>query len=272
LTWIAGDSSTFTLNAAATSGRGVSGIEGIGLPTLECQAKAYPFLHGLMDIGRKYRDRTVQIAYWQLFNSRSAWQTGRETLRNALNSALGMGQLKYVDENAVEWRLDCWVVNAPMPRAALQYTTLKTVIELWAPWPFWRKASAETANKDFNGASNVDIAISNDGNMPTIPSTITLAAGAGETIINPVLTVLSTGEKIDLDHTVAAGETVTITCFPPEDADVVKSGSSIIGDLTYDSVLVGFEIPRGNQTVRIVGDAGSNGNCLVSFYEWFLSI
>ena len=272
LTWIAGDASTFTLYSAASTSRTVPTIEGMGLPTLDHQAQPYPFLHGAMDIARRFRDRTAMIGFQQMFTTRAAWQTGRESLRNVLNPDLGKGQLKYVDPNAVDWRLDAWIVNAPMPRGKLRDGILETVIELWAPWPFWRKATAETDTDDFNDANNVDIAISNDGNMPTIPSTIVLAAGAGEQIKNPVLTIVGTGAKIDLDHTIAATETVTITCFPPEDVAVTKDGTSILGDLSYDSVLVGFEIPRGNQVVRIVGEATSDGNCLITFNEWFLAV
>ena len=272
LTWIAGDSSTYNLYSASDNDRAVPSIEGVGLPTLDHQAQPFPFLHGAMDIARRFRDRTVLIGFQRLFTTRAAWQTGRESLRDVLNPDLGMGQLKYVDANGIDWRLDAWVINAPLPRGRGMYTRFDTVLEFWAPWPFWRKAAAETDTGDFNDATDVDIAVANDGNMPVIPSTIVLAAGGGEQIKNPVLTIVGTGMKIDLDHTIADGETVTITCFPPEDVSVKKDGTSILGDLSYDSVLVGFEIPRGNQIVRIVGEATSDGNALLTFNEWFLSI
>ena len=273
LTWIAGDASTYVLYSASDTDRGIVSLDGVGLPTLEYTAQPFPFLHGMMDIARRFCDRTVLIGFEQSFGTRSAWQTGRSALAAVLNPALGMGQLKFVDAAATDWRLDAWGVNAPLGRrTGMGPFEIQTVLELWAPWPFWRKATAETDTGDFNGASNVDIAVSNDGNMPTIPSTIVLASGAGETITNPVLTILGTGKTINLEHTIAATETVTITCFPPDEAGIVKAGSSIIGDLTYDSVLVGFELPRGNSTVRIVGDAPSTGNCLITFYEWFLAV
>ena len=273
LIWIAGDDSTYTLYSATDTDRGVLAVEGFGLPTLEHTSQPYPFLHGALDIARRFRDRVVQIGFKQKWATRAAWQTGRSALATALNPDLGMGQLKYVDANSVDWRLDAWVMNASLERRAeFGAFEIRTVLEFWCPWPFFRKATAETDTGDFNDANNVDIAIANDGNMPTIPTSIVLAAGGGEQIKNPVLTILGTGAKIDLEHTIAAGETVTIVCFPPEDVSVKKDGTSILGDLSYDSVLVGFEIPRGNQTVRIVGEATSDGNCLITFNEWFLSV
>ena len=276
LIWIAGDSSAYTLYIDPTGAgvdRGVLSIDGIGLPTIEHTAQPFPFLHGMLDIARRFRDRPVQIGFWQVWTNRANWQAGRQALAAALNPELGMGQLKFIDAAANDWRLDAWAVNAPLERrGGWGPYEIRTVLEFWAPWPFWRKASQESVNGDFNGTTPVNINVSNDGNMPTIPNTIVLAAGAGETIINPVLTIVGTGKTIDLAHTIAAGETVTITCFPPDAANVTKGGVSIIGDLTYDSVLVGFELPRGNSTVQIVGDAGSNGNCQLNFYEWFLAI
>jgi len=273
LTWIAGDASTYSLYSASDRDRGIMGIEGIGLPTLEHIGQPYPFLHGMLDIARRFQDRTVLIPWQRQFTNRTTWQAGRSALAAALNPDLGKGQLKFVDVAAVDWRLDAWAISAPMERRAEWGPfEIRTVLEFWVPWPFWRKAAAETDTGDFNDANNVDIAISNDGNMPTIPTSIVLAAGAGETITNPVLTIIGTGMKIDLEHTIAATETVTITCFPPEDVAVTKDGTSILGDLSYDSVLVGFEIPRGNQVVRIVGEATSDGNCLLTFHEWFLGV
>jgi len=273
LTWIAGDDSTYSLYSIADGDRGIMGIEGIGLPTLEHTGQPYPCLHGMLDIARRFRDRTVLIPWQRQFTGRASWQAGRRALGTALNPDLGKGQLKFVDVSGNDWRLDAWVVNAPLERRAEWGPwEIRTVLEFWVPWPFWRKASAETDTDDFDGASNVDIAIANDGNLPTIPTTIVLEAGGGETIVNPVLTIVATGKKISLDHTISAGETVTVTCFPPEDASIKKDGTGIEGDLSYDSVLVGFEIPRGNQTVRIVGEAGDTGNCLITFWEWFLSV
>jgi len=248
-------------------------IEGIGLPTLEHISQPYPFLHGMLDIARRFRDRTVLISFQRQFASRSAWQTGRRALATALNPALDKGQLKFVDVDSNDWRLDAWVVNAPLiRRAEWGPFEIREVLEFWAPYPFWRAAAAETDNGDFNGASNVDITVSVDGNMPVTPTTITLAAAVGEQITNPTITIVGTGKKIDLENSIAAGETVIITCWPPEDAAVKKDGTSIIGDLSYDSVLVGFELARGSNTVRIVGEAGDNGNCLISFYERYLAV
>ena len=274
LTWIAGDASTYVLFDYGTyQRRGVTAIEGFGLPDLEHTMQPYPFLHGMMDIARRFKDRRVQIAFLQNWDTREAWQTGREAIRDVLNPSLGKGQLKFIDANGIDWRLDAWLLKAPLERSGnWSPIEIRTVLEFWVPYPFWRKALAETDNGDFNGASNVDITVSVDGNMPVVPTTITLAAAGGEQITNPTITIVGTGKKIDLENSIAAGETVTITCWPPEDAAVKKDGTSIIGDLSYDSMLVGFELARGSNTVRIVGEAGDNGNCLISFYERYLAV
>jgi len=68
-------------------------LDGIGLPTLEHTAQPFPFLHGMLDIARRFQDRTVLISFQRQFVGRSAWQTGRRALATALNPALGKGQL-----------------------------------------------------------------------------------------------------------------------------------------------------------------------------------
>ena len=274
LTWIAGDASEYVFYDYQTyQRRGVLEIEGFGLPELEHTSQAYPFLHGMLDIARRFRDRRVQISFWQNWDTRALWQAGRNEIRNALNPDLGKGQLKFIDASGNDWRLDAWLLNAPLPRSG-KWTPveLHAVLEFWVPDPMWHKAAAETANDDFNDATPVDINISNDGNLGTPPTTITLEAGGGEQIKNPVLTIVGTGAKIDIDNTIAAGETVTITCWPPEDVVVTKDGTSILGDLSYDSTLIGFSLPRGNSVVRIVGEATSDGNCFIQFFERFLAV
>jgi len=276
LTWIAGDSSTYRLfDYAVDSRRGVLSIIGFGLPDIEHTSQPFPFQHGMLDIARRFRDRKVQIAFWQNWDTRAAWQSGREAIRDALNPNLGKGQLKFIDANGIDWRLDAWVNSTPLERSG-EWSPLeiRTVLEFWVPWPFWRKSSQESEDADFNGINAVNIAISNDGNVPTIPNTIVLTTGAGEQITNPVLLIVGTGLTIDLEHTMAQNEQITITCFPPDDVSILEAGGgSIIGDLTYDSVVAGFELPRGASTFRITGgNAGDNGNCQINFYEWFLAL
>lgn len=270
LIWIAGDASTYTLRTASTEDRNVVTVEGVGLPGLEHQGKRYPFLHGELDLARKFGPRQVLIEFWQVWDTRSAADTGRRALEAAFNPELGKGQLKWVDADATDWRLDAWVRSLPLDRRGIVVRKgVRTVIELWVPWPFWRKSAQESPSGSFSGTTPVDIAVSNDGHVPSVPNTITIGGQA----TNPLIEIVGTGKKLDIQNTIASGETVTATCFPPYHAALTKDGSSIIGDLTYDSVLASFELPKGSSTVRITGgDAGDNGTVTINFYEWYLGL
>jgi len=88
-----------------------------------------------------------------------------------------------------------------------------------------------------------------------------------------LIEIVGTNKKIDLRHTITAGQTAALTCFPPNAVTAYKSTANIIGDLTYDSTLAGFELPRGSSTVRITGgNAGDNGTVTLSWYPWYLAI
>ncbi|KKL10448.1 hypothetical protein LCGC14_2555710 [marine sediment metagenome] len=245
LTWIAGDASEYSFYSASDADRGIMSIEGIGLPTLEHTGQSFPFLHGMLDIARPFQDRTVLITFQRQFVGRSAWQTGRRALATALNPDLGKGQLKFVDVDGNDWRLDAWVINTPLERRAEWGPfEIRTVLEFWVPWSFWRKAAAETDTDDFNGTTNVDIAVSNDGNMPTIPDTILITGQ----VTNPLLTIIGTGMKIDLENTIATGSIVKIVCFPPEKVNVTKVISGETWTLKKD---LGDESPAQTEVLTL---------------------
>jgi hypothetical protein len=268
--WIAGDASTFTLQSTGSVDRWLRGIEGMGLPTLVHQAELFPFTHGILDLARRFRERRVSLSYRQTFATRAAWYTGRQALAAAFNPDLGKGQLKVVDASGVDWRLDAWVVTLPEDEAAAwSPRELRVNVELWAPFPFWRKATATSSTGTFVGTGIVDVGITNGGSVASIPNTITITGQA----TNPLLTILTTNKKVDLRHTIAAGQTAVLTCSPPNACAALKGATNIIGDLTYDSTLAGFELPRGASTVRLVGgNALDNGVVTLSWYEWYLAV
>jgi len=72
---------------------------------------------------------------------------------------------------------------------------------------------------------------------------------------------------------VVYGNGVWIAGTDPDAQLWTDVGSSILGDLSYDSVLVGFELPRGTNVVRIHGHAaGDNGLVTITWWDWFLSV
>jgi len=270
LIWIDGGGSSFTLQSTGSADREVTFGDGLGLPLLVHQAEMFPLDHGSLDLARRFKERRVRLGFHQSFSSRANWYAGRLALAAAFNPALGMGQLKWVDASGTDYRLDCWVVDMPLDLVAeASPKEIRTTLTLWAPWPFWRPAAATSSAGTFSGTTPVNIAITNGGHLASVPLTITITGQA----TSPLIEIVGTNKKIDLRHTITAGQTAVLTCFPPDAVTALKSTTNLIGDLTYDSTLAGFALPRGSVTVRITGgSAGDNGTVTLAWYPWYLAV
>lgn len=93
-------------------------------------------------------------------------------------------------------------------------------------------------------------------------------------VTNPVITNLTTGDKLDLTGTtISAGQTYTIDCRPGVKSIVDQAGVNRINTLSDDSDLTTFaleadpEAPGGINTIRVIG---SVANATTDVYlQWY---
>jgi len=264
-TWIDPDAGEVQLGQVSTSR--VREFSGLGMAPLQHFLEPIPSQHRQAHRGLKFRPRVVQLALRDIQASATAQDTRHQTLLAALNPDRGEGTLKMVLSDGSTTRyLKCYVqegpnfdsADRPVWGAAQLYT-----VRFVARDPMLRTASQETDSGNFNGATPVDIAISNDGHMPTFP----VIEITGE-VEAPKVELLSTGEYIEFDgYTVPSGNTLSVDhqAGTAELAD----GTSKLSELKKESTL--FYLPRGNDTVRLTCTSGTS-QVTVKFYERFLGI
>ncbi len=121
------------------------------------------------------------------------------------------------------------------------------------------------------GVSTADVtqAVVYAGTWRTYPIVV-----IGGPITSPVITNLSTGDKLDLTGVaVAAGTSYTIDCRYGHKTVVNNSGTNKISDLTSDSDLATFnfmpspEVIDGNNSIRITGTSINTNTAIEFWYD-----
>ncbi len=261
--WIDPDSIEIQLgNTAQTM---VADYSGLGYAPLEHFLQGVPSQHRQLCRGLKFRPRTIQLAVWDFRTSISAQDTRHTTLLAALNADRGEGILKIVLNDGTERRIKCFISQGPDFDSEGRRDWFQAyLLRFLARDPFLYDPSQKSESNNFNGATPVDIAVTNSGHIGAYP-VITIATAAE----NPKIELVSTGEDIEFEsYTVPGGENLTVDCW----AGTVQldAGTDKIGELAKASTL--FYIPRGAQTLRLTAAAGTTSLCTITWYDRFLGI
>jgi len=265
-TWIDSEANETALTDG-TSSR-VIDYSGLGMAPLTHFLEGVPSQHRQAHRGLKFRPRVVQLAIWDARASATAQDARHSTLLAAFNPDKGEGILKIVLSDGSTTRyLDCYVQEGPDFRSEdrpqwgqQQLYTVRFV----ARDPFLYDPSQNSESDSLNGATPVDIAVSNSGHIGAYP-TISIAVGAE----NPKIELVSTGEYIEFEsYTVPAGGPLNIDCW----AGTVKlaDGTSKMSELKKESTF--FYLPRGADSLRLTAAAGANQLVTVTWYNRYLGI
>ena len=264
--WIDSDGNVEQLGN--TANRVVSRYSGLGMAPIETFLQKIPFEHQQKRLDTKFRPRVVQLLINDKRDTVAAQQSAANTLLARLNPDKGEGTLKIVLDDGTERRLDCMVIEGPTlsQENRLGSGALRSyLVRFEAEDPLLYDPTQKSESANFNGATAVNISVTNNGHVGAYP-VITIAGP----VTNPVITLVSTGEVIDLDYTIASGDTVTIDCDPEKKTCKLDDGTNLMGYVTKASTF--FDLPRGSDTVQIVADAGSTGLCTVKWYERYLGL
>ena len=264
-TWIDSEANETALTDG-TSSR-VIDYSGLGMAPLTHFLEGVPSQHRQAHRGLKFRPRVVQLAIWDARASATAQDARHSTLLAAFNPDKGEGILKIVLSDGSTTRyLDCYVQEGPdfrsEDRPQWGQQQLYTVRFVAATNPFLYDPTPVTDSDNFNGATPVDVSITNSGHMGSYPSlTIT---GAVE---DPKVELVSTSEYIELDYNLTATHHLDIDC----EEGSINYDDTAMDPLKLTKASTLFYIPRAAQTLRLTATSGT-GAFSVSFKKLYLGI
>jgi len=200
------------------------------------------------------------------------------------NPKLGIGTLKWTQEDGTIYCIDC-IPNKPVfPSGEGQSRTHQAVIiQLYAPNPHWYDPTQwESVMVGFSGGFSfpfsfplsfgqvgTQIEVNNLGNIET-PILVYLY---GE-VIDPVITNLTTDESIIIARTVDDGDILIINTAFGEKSAMVLSGGEYINAFEYvDPSSVFWKLQPGpNQLRYTVTSQGQNAQCRMYYYHRFSGV
>lgn len=282
--------------------RFVMSFTGWGMPPVDYITQKGPFQHGETVLDYRLRPRVLQIVHRENSCSREAYWTNRNDLLDAIKpnrhsvGDVQPGQLRKILPSGAKRDLDVFISRGPSFEARNPGR--------WDEWAFtetlrfiahnplaynpdlasYEFALAALTELEFAiefpiefGTSTLDESetITYNGTWQSFP-TITIVGP----IDNPVITNTSTSEKIELDYSISAGTTITITLDYGNKTVEDGSGSNLIATVSADSDLDTFhvapdpEVVDGENTITVEGggaDADST-SVTISYYERFIGI
>ena len=260
------DSDDVSFQIAFTSSRVLLGHAGMGMADVEHFAQGIPGQHRSLHLGHKFRPRYLTFHFRDIASDRDTMWSHHQDWLGAFNPDKGEGYIRAILSDATERRLDCRFVDGlnfdsdDRTGPFLQ----GDIVQVQAMDPFWYDPSQNSESDNFNGATPVDIAVTNSGHIGAYP-TIVFATGTE----NPKVELTSTGEYIEFpSYTVPGGENLNIDLW----AGTVKldDGTSKISELKKESTM--FFLPRGSDTLRLTAAAGTTSLCTITFYSRFLGL
>lgn len=265
--WINGSGTSFYLSPDTTNERYLVEIDGLGLPAVERQATQRAYGHGQIRRGARYLARDIDLVLaFRSATGVALWEAMGDWI-DAFSLEHGVGTLRVVlpDSGSTERRIDAEVSDRISLGSRERHgSRIQLVaVALTADDPTLYNPTQQSATGNFNGATPVNIVVSNAGDAPTWP-TIEIASG----VVGPSITLVETSETITLSsYTVAAGTTVTIDC--EEGTVTLGDGTNLMGELAKTDNL--FQLERGTNTFRITATSGTSA-LTVKWYNKYLGL
>lgn len=248
----------------------LTGIDGIGPASVMRISEQGPMQHGVSDLGYRLRPRRMALALLARGGDTAAWFARREELSSIFRS--NPMHLRIMN-GAIIRQIDCHLSGMmEMPLEAGVIPGWQRVgIELYAPDPTWYDPTDEiiTFQLSYGGLLSIPLTVPMSVGASTIDSAIEIAyTGTWNAypiitlegpMISPVITNVTTGDKLDLtDTSIADGDSYKIDCrYGYKTVTRTSDGANRIQDLTDDSNLATFhigadpDVEGGNNIVRV---------------------
>jgi phage-related protein len=221
-------------------------VDGLGAPISTVQAQKAPFQDGVTYIDTVVEERLITAEVALYAPSGETITDVRKDFLSLLNPKLGPGSLHYAGKS-----IPVYIFNGPkFPTGNKRSTSLMhqiALITFLAPDPYWKSsANISTIAHQFTAA--------NDGDVTTPIELVIEASGAD--VVNPKITNSDTGEYIELNYTVADGESVYInTAFGKKEITLESDDTNLFQYLTSGSTL--FWLETGTNTFSRSASSGT---------------
>jgi len=208
----------------------------------------------------------------------------RRTVLNHFNPKLGLGTLKWVQEDGTTFYLDCIPRQPVFPSGEGQSSSHQiTIIQFVAPNPFWYDPTQiEKIMVGFSGGFSFPFSF--PFNLGTVGTQIIVSnLGSVDTpvmiyfygeVVNPTIKNLTTEENISIIKTIADGEILIINTAFGEKSVMILSGGEYINAFEYiGSNSVFWKLKPGDNTVKYtVSSEGENAQCRLYYYNRFSGV
>lgn len=258
------------------------GMDGELAPGFGFQEKTGPLIPGSV-VTAVYV--TPRVLAWPVIirdTDREALLTRIRGILSILNPQLGDGQLLVTNGSNSRVLFCRYRGGFSAINESQGITTTRQVIKFYAADPFWYAPSQTelTAQQNFapvnffpvlpitlaSDSMETSASLENDGDIPAYP-VITILGPAS----NVVMTNTTTGKLIEIDTSIAAGETITIDARPRTRSVRDQDGDNRFSLLTADSSMWPMEIGTNQVEIEISG-GDANTEVTVSYTPAYLTV
>lgn len=258
------------------------GMDGELMPPFGFQESSSPLIPGSV-ITAVYV--TPRVLAWPLIirdMNREALLARIREILSILNPQLGDGQLLVTNGSNSRVLYCRYRGGISAINESQGITTTRQVLNFFAADPFWYAPSSTelTAQQNFapinffpvlpitlaTSAITTTAALENDGDVPAYP-VITILGPA----TNVIVTNTTTGKLVEINSSIAAGETITIDARPRTRSVRDQDGDNRFSLLTAESSMWALEIGTNNVEIEISG-GDANTRVSVSYTPAYLTV
>lgn len=256
----------------------------LGNAPVKHQTSKAPYQDGETLIDTSFEPANPILEFGIKGNNRQQIFDRRLVIQRHFNPKLGIGTLKWQQEDGTTYHLDCVPTKPIFPSGDGQSSSHQMVIiQLFAPNPHWYDPTqVERILVGFSGGWSypwsypmsygqvgTQIEVINTGTVET-PVMIYLY---GE-VVNPTIKNLTTEEEISVIQTIADGEILIINTAFGEKAAIILSGGEYINAFEYvDPESVFWKLKSGSNILKYTcASEGENASCRVYYYNRFSGV
>jgi len=280
----------------------ISGISGQGLPPVNYRTQRGPFQDGVTPLGFVLGSRTVILTHRRNTGCRDEYWGARADFMNFIRpnrqvvGEFTPGTLRREEPNGAKRDLCVFILSGPdfigTQQGRWDEFNFQEIITFVAHDPLFFDPDQQlldlllpASGDELDFPITFPIRFSSDGGVPLDTLTYNGTYKSFPIIIiqgpikNPVITNVTTNERIELETTILTGRTVTINLGFGNKTVVDDLGTNLIGELTTDSDLAEWHIaadPEAPGGVNRIGTGGSGAGVptriAIQWFERFIGI